>query len=157
MRMEFARFLFYFRLIFFDSFFFYQGQLGLGDTLSRPSFTTVMKDKSITKISCGLAHSMFYKKTGEIFVFGESISGQLGLESKGEVTVPSLLMKVESLAILLSGASQTNWSIHSHLNFPQSFQLSVTHLFLCLQRLRNETKLKIPRFVIYEIIKFSTD
>ena len=46
------------------------------------------------------------------------------------------------------------WSPDNHKYFSIKFKLEVELLYLCLKRIQNLAKLKIPKFVIYEIVKF---
>lgn len=54
------------------------GQLGVGDTLNRLSFTKVNFDISIKKISVGYYFSVAFAQNGLLFGFGYNKNGQLG-------------------------------------------------------------------------------
>ena len=75
-----------------------KGQLGLGDTTNRTSFTLVefMKDKFITSVVCGEYYSMVVAD-GQLYGTGENTYGQLGLgdvvNQKSFRPVPSMQYK----------------------------------------------------------------
>ena len=57
-----------------------KGQLGLGDTNTRTSFTQVTTGVSDAKqISCGNAHTFMLKNDGSLWACGDNSKGQLGL------------------------------------------------------------------------------
>jgi len=66
----------------------------------------VMEDKTIEKIACGSHHTIIYKSTKEIFVFGKNNEGQLGIAS-GTTTKPVLLMKDTELKTMCCGWDHT--------------------------------------------------
>lgn len=57
------------------------GQLGLGDFVNRstPTRITLLDNLGITRISCGLQHTVFASERGEVYVCGSNTYGQLGL------------------------------------------------------------------------------
>jgi alpha-tubulin suppressor-like RCC1 family protein len=57
------------------------GQLGLGDNVSRNTFTEVtgLRDKDIISIAAGLAHSLALSNDGKVYATGWNERGQLGL------------------------------------------------------------------------------
>jgi alpha-tubulin suppressor-like RCC1 family protein len=59
----------------------YSGQLGLGDTVSRTTFTQVTNIPSgtIKQIECGSSYSLILFEDGTILAAGDNYSGQLGL------------------------------------------------------------------------------
>ena len=87
------------------------GQLGLGDKRDRYIPTLLMKtgddiipslnlpvrdkvkDNTIRQIVCGGYHSLILKESGELFVFGYNVYGQLGLGDNKKRITPKLLMK----------------------------------------------------------------
>ena len=54
------------------------GQLGLGNTTNRSTFTKVNID-NVEKISCGRSHTFILKKDGTLYSAGNNQYGQLGL------------------------------------------------------------------------------
>eukprot|EP01091_Cochliopodium_minus_P008271 TRINITY_DN1844_c1_g1_i2.p1 TRINITY_DN1844_c1_g1~~TRINITY_DN1844_c1_g1_i2.p1 ORF type:complete len:312 (+),score=81.61 TRINITY_DN1844_c1_g1_i2:231-1166(+) len=68
-----------------------------------------MKDPSIKMISCGYYHTMIYKESGELFVFGSNEYGQLGigtLKNQKQPT-PLLLMKDETIKMIRLGGNHS--------------------------------------------------
>jgi alpha-tubulin suppressor-like RCC1 family protein len=72
------------------------GQLGLGDNVNRNVFTEVidLRDKNITSIILGDAHSLAFSSNGKIYATGRNSDGQLSLGDNNnrntfvEVTIP---------------------------------------------------------------------
>lgn len=64
------------------------GQLGLGDFVNRsiPTRIALLDNLGITKIDCGLQHTVFMSKHGEVFVCGSNAYGQLGLRGGYELS-----------------------------------------------------------------------
>ena len=60
------------------------GQLGHGEGVKQntPKQIATLKGVFINRISCGAAHSMAVSKTGNAFVWGSNIRGQLGYDPK---------------------------------------------------------------------------
>ena len=58
-----------------------KGQLGLGDTTDRTTFTQVTTniDNDVKQIACGFRHVIIIKNDGSVWGCGDNASGQLGL------------------------------------------------------------------------------
>jgi len=126
------------------------GQLGLGHSEHQHKPVLVLKDEQIEAISCGWSHTLIYKKTTELFIFGDNSVGQFGLGHTMNQNKPVLVMKDEPISILMSQRIDLSWSPQSHLHFPKPFQEAILALMLCSKRLN----VKVPKFVIFEIIKY---
>jgi len=120
------------------------GQLGLGDNKDRNKPTLLMNNKDIKMISCGSYHSMIYCNNGDLFIFG----------SESNKNKPTLLINDPSIININGISIDFEWSPDNHKYYSDSFKLEIKLLYLCLKRIQNLTQLKIPKFVIYEIIKF---
>ncbi|KAJ8319767.1 hypothetical protein KUTeg_001354 [Tegillarca granosa] len=74
------------------------GQLGIGSLepqyIYDPVHLQFFSDKSITDIGCGTHHSAAVTSTGQVYCWGDSSSGQCGID-KSEVTTP-YLVKIQS-------------------------------------------------------------
>ena len=90
------------------------GQLGLGlypGCVDSPIL--LMNDKSIKNIICGKLHTIIYKNTGDILVFGDNRYGQLGLDYQyndnidTDVNVPTLLMTDKIFRDIICGEYHT--------------------------------------------------
>ena len=57
----------------------HDGQLGLGHNENINIPTLLMNDESIKNIICGNQHTIIYKDSGDILIFGDNKYGQLGL------------------------------------------------------------------------------
>jgi alpha-tubulin suppressor-like RCC1 family protein len=60
------------------------GQLGLGDNVSRNTFTEItnLRDKNITAIAAGRFHSFALSNEGKVYAAGNNENGQLGLNDE---------------------------------------------------------------------------
>ena len=72
------------------------GQLGLGDTASRPTFTKVTTNinNDVKQIACGNGHTVILKNDGSVYSCGGNGSGQLGIGIGGANTNKSTFTKV---------------------------------------------------------------
>jgi len=114
--------------------------------------TVLMNDKNITNILCGVHHSMILKNNGELYVCGDNEYGQLGLGHKENVFKPTLLMTNKTIKFYNS--MPTQWTSENHKNCAPSFKQRIIAFVLFLKRNQMKTGLKIPKFVLFEIIKF---
>ena len=69
----------------------YFGQLGLGDFVSRQTFTVVsaLSDLVIVSVAAGFDHSAAVSADNRIFMWGRNDSGQLGIGSDDHTPVPT--------------------------------------------------------------------
>jgi alpha-tubulin suppressor-like RCC1 family protein len=126
----------------------YYGQLGLGDYIDRNVPTLVTIDKTIKKIECGRTYTITYRSTGDIFCVGKSDAiSAIYLRSNK----PTLLMIIRDL-ILFQSVVKT-WTIENYkfLSFVQ--QERIFTFYLCLKRKYLLTGSKVPKFIVYEILK----
>jgi len=91
------------------------GQLGLGDTGVRTKLqrVTALDHKNVVRVACGLQHTIFLGRGGEVWACGRGDSGQLGITEK----LPSagFLKETPQLVSKLKGAVQV--SCGDHHNF----------------------------------------
>jgi alpha-tubulin suppressor-like RCC1 family protein len=68
------------------------GQLGLGDKISRNTFTLVpsLNDKNITAIATRYVHSLALGSDGKVYATGNNLNGQLGLGTLIAIPLPKL-------------------------------------------------------------------
>ena len=78
---------------------------------------------------------------------------QLGLNHYLLESTPKLLMNNKDILIFLAGSVESDWSPEKHNYFSFSFRMSVLYLVLGLKRIHKTTKLKVPKFILFEIIK----
>ena len=62
-------------------------------------------------------------------------------------------MKDCNASIIINGEVTPDWSPQTHHLMEKSFRKSVVQFLLILKRNQKKTNLKIPKFVIYEILK----
>ena len=88
-------------------------------------------------------HITFFLKDGQI-------SG-----NEKTVKTPTKVFENKNLSIVLSKSSfNLSWEPQNHQFFFYSFKLSVKVLVCCLKVIQKNAGLKIPKFVLYEIIRF---
>ena len=65
-----------------------KGQLGLGDTTNRTTFTQVTTNinNDVKQVACGGAHTFILKNDGSVWGCGYNIYGQLGLSHTNDIT-----------------------------------------------------------------------
>eukprot|EP01091_Cochliopodium_minus_P004629 TRINITY_DN1451_c1_g3_i1.p1 TRINITY_DN1451_c1_g3~~TRINITY_DN1451_c1_g3_i1.p1 ORF type:complete len:406 (-),score=90.61 TRINITY_DN1451_c1_g3_i1:1221-2438(-) len=63
----------------------------------------IMKDPQIISICCGGNHNAIYKRNGDLFVFGNNIFGQLGINSKERKETPTLLLNDPNIKSISMG------------------------------------------------------
>jgi len=133
------------------------GQLGLeveqNDTVCK--LTKLMKDTNVKSICCRGDYSMILKNNGELYAFGDNTYGQLGLE-KDELNIhtPTLIL-TNSTINLQEQQIQIMWKHHNHIHYSTKFKQRIDTFMFFLKRNYMSTGLKIPKFVVFEIIKFT--
>ena len=142
------------------------GQLGLEDTKEKNELKLLMKDPEIKSIYCDAWYSMILKNNGDLFVFGDNSHNQLGIcfskcklkqDEWGKylyLDKPTLLMNDKNISIINTGTRQINWTHQQHKYFSLEFQQRIHTFLLFLKRNQMKTGLKIPKFVLFEIIKY---
>jgi len=116
----------------------------------------LMNDSKIRSIFSGAEHAMILKNNDELFVFGENSYCQLGLGTHTgyNLDIPKLLMKDQNIEIFGDNATYLEWSCKNHNSFSKEFQQRIHTFLLFLKRNQMKTGLKIPKFVLFEIIKY---
>ena len=121
---------------------------------------------------------MYQTESGEVFIFGKNADGQVGL-GNGNVNEPQLLMKDDSISILLGffytfffykpifilfffchklgGSRLGRWSHKHHVHYSEFFKRGVLAFVLVLKRVQKQYNLKIPKFVLFEILQNLTN
>jgi alpha-tubulin suppressor-like RCC1 family protein len=131
------------------------GQLGLGHYQNKNVPTlTIANDHTnpINQISCGDNHTIILKCNGEIYGFGENTYGQLGLNiDANKVNKPTLL--AENVRTIFGTRSVTEWKPENHFRCMDLFKQKILAFLLCHKRSYSNTSLRVPKFVLYEIIK----
>ena len=130
------------------------GQLGLGHNNNINKPTLLMQDPTIKSICCGSYYSMILKENGELFVFGGNSYGQLGFGHNNAINKPTLLMTNKSINFHQIQQTSIIWNHNNHTFYPKEFKERISTFTLYLKRNQVNTKLKIPKFVLFEIIKY---
>lgn len=107
--------------------------------------TLLMNDKNIKTIHCGSDYSIIYKNDGSLLYFGffnyDYNNGKILLNDPSIIRFNNQVIPFE-------------WSPVNHKYFSNKFHLQTLILYKCLNRIQSSKSIKIPKFVIYEIIKF---
>jgi len=128
------------------------GQLGLGHNKDTHTPQLLMRGEQIRQIACGAYHTIILKANCDVLVFGDNIYGQLGLGHNEDQNKPQLL---SIKATLLSGIKiYPEWSPKRHFMFLPSLQKSIYTFLLVHKRSSLRTRVKIPKFVLFEIFKW---
>ena len=128
--------------------------MGLENKLGKKQFDEpqlLMIDKEIIDISCGWHHSLILKRNGQLLGMGKNNLSQIRHQS--DLVKPFLIVEEESLKRI---SSFVVWSLEVHQSFPFSFRANVLCFVLSLKRKQKLTNLKVPKYIIYEIIKLTT-
>jgi len=130
-------------------------QLGLKHTkiISKP--TLLMIDPEIKSIHCNYYHSMILKNNGELLIFGRNEYGQLGIEDHNTCyDEPTLSMTNSTINLWEQIQTPILWHHRNHINYSKQFKQRIYTFLLFLKRNQVKTGLKIPKFLLFEIIKF---
>jgi len=125
----------------------HHGQLGLAYNIDVFKPTILMTNDNIEIISCYYDYSLIYMKDGSLLQFGSQCV------SKNKPNKPTWIGKYENLSLLYSESLIKNWTVEKHRNFPDSFKEGILTFMMYLRENRNKTGLRIPKFVLFEIIK----
>jgi X-linked retinitis pigmentosa GTPase regulator len=128
------------------------GQLGLGHNKNQNVPQLLMNDEGISQIACGYFHTTILKNNGDAYVFGNNGYGQLGLGHNENQNVPRLLMDNVSL-IANTIKKRERWNHLRHQFYGELFRQRILTFLLAHKRNQICTGLRIPKFVLFEIIK----
>ena len=114
---------------------------------------TIMSNKNIVSVQVSYQHTYIYLSNGDLYVFGATEGGQLSIKLEEDYVPEPFLLKNDPNILYFCGDIISVWTSEEHLLFPEIFKLEVLQLLFALKRLQKLTKIKIPKFVIFEIIK----
>lgn len=132
----------------------WEGQLGLQDNNNRYKPTLLVNDLNIKLTHCCMFHSVVYTQNGDLFTFGRNDMGQLGLGDNKNRHKPTFVLNDPSIIRINDKIMDFDWSPDSHKWYPNKFKDNIILLYKCLKQYKILTGVKIPKFIIYEIIKF---
>jgi len=117
--------------------------------------TLLMKDPNIQFVSINHQHSTIVKNNGDVFIIGNNKSGCL-IKSDTEkyLSFPTFAFTLPNIKLVSNSSQILMWSCENHKYFPLDFRVSIWAFLLCMKKHQIDTGIKIPRFVLYEIIKF---
>lgn len=81
------------------------GQLGLGDTFDRESFTNIELSNVIKSISCGVHHTLVLMTNGTIYSCGINRNGQLGLGNRENYITVLTKIDLSNIRYISCGAN----------------------------------------------------
>ena len=134
------------------------GQLGLNNFNIINTPTLLMNNIRIKNIICGPFHTILYKDNGDLLIFGKNCKYFFGAidtvdNDNADLNIPTLLMNDKKI-VSINGTSIFNkWSIENYRYLSIFEQQEIKTFYLCLKYIQNQTQLKIPKFIIYEILK----
>ena len=129
----------------------YHGQLGLGHNRDQNKPITLMQGIPIRQIACGGYHTVILQDNNDVLVFSGNDDGQLGLGHNRHQNKPITLM--HNVAQLHGYIPNSAWSPECHHQFSTTFRNRIRCFLLMHKRNQNNTGLKIPKFVLFEIFK----
>ena len=96
-------------------------------------------------------HTVIVNDNNDVLVFGYNHYGQLGLGHNDDQNKPVILM--HHVAQLQGHYVNNMWSSERHRQFSATFRNRIHCFLLIHKRNQNNTSLKIPKFVLFEIFK----
>jgi len=128
----------------------HSGQLGGKPTRDVVYPLLLLTSNDAKTISCGVDTSIIYLNNGELLGFGDDFQKDHKWE---EIVKPKLLIKDDNINFLDNALVERNWTSNKHNEFSESFKQRVLLFVLHLKRNQLKIGLKIPKFVLFEIIK----
>ena len=98
-----------------------------------------------------LMHTVIVKENNDVLVFGHNCDGQLGLGHNDRKNKPVTLM--QNVKQIEGYNVDIKWSSENHHQFSTTFRNRIHCFLLIHKRNQNNTGLKIPKFVLFEIFK----
>ena len=129
----------------------YFGQLGLNHNDDQNKPILLMQKIPIRQITCGNHHTIILQENSNVLVFGCNDDGQLGLGHYKSQNKPTKL--IQNVALLSGYCANPKWSSENHRQFGTTFRNRIHCFLLVHKRNQNNTGLKIPKFVLFEIFK----
>lgn len=102
----------------------------------------IFKKDDIKDLWCSDNNCVIIEDTGKLLI--------LGCDNR---YIPYIISEVKNLIFVLKTNVNIEWNLDRHLNYNIQFKNNTLFLLLLLKRFHKMTSIKIPRFVIYEIIK----
>ena len=109
-----------------------------------------MQGIPIRQIACGEYHTVILQGDNDVLIFGRN-NGRLGLGHNDKQNKPIRLM--QNVALLQGYIANSKWSSENHHQFSATFRNRIHCFLLIHKRNQNNTGLKIPKFVLFEIFK----
>jgi len=84
-----------------------QGQLGLGDNITRNIPTQITDLSNITEIVCGGYHTLFLDAFGNAYGCGNNGNGQLGINGYSNPNIPTPITDLSNISMIAAGIYHT--------------------------------------------------
>ena len=126
-------------------------ELGLGHNCNQNKPITLMQGIPIRQIACGGYHTVILQDNNDVLVFGRNDYGQLGLGHNNNQNKSVILM--QNVKQIEGYNVNIKWSSENHHQFSTAFRNRIHCFLLIHKRNQNSTRLKIPKFVLFEIFK----
>ena len=114
--------------------------------------TILMNDPSIKNIICKMNYTIIYKDNGDLLTCGYDGGESLSYRHYQKHNIKTLMQANNIKSI--NEIEVIRWSIDNFKYLCLNEQKRIEIFYLCLKYIQNLTKVKIPKFVIYEILKF---
>ena len=96
-------------------------------------------------------HTIILQDNNDVLIFGRNNNGRLGLGHNDNQNKPIRLM--QNVALLQGYIANSKWSSENHHQFSATFRNRIYYFLLVHKRNQNNTGLRIPKFVLFEIFK----
>ena len=100
-----------------------------------------MEGSNVKQVFCSTLKSYILKSDGSLVSYGEALNEKLIIHN------PSIKF--------FNQTEVTEWTPDTHCLFSTSFKSSVFGFVCCLKLVHKKNNLKIPKFILYEIVKFA--
>ena len=115
----------------------------------------LMNSPNIVSIHCAFQHTFIYLQNGDLYAFGDTSDGRLSRKFEHEYILRPFLLRNDPTILSFCGQVNVVWKAEHHLSFSLAFQQTIQQFVFSLKRIEKQTRLKIPKFVLFEIIKFT--
>ena len=105
----------------------------------------IMSDPKLKSVFCGYNGSFFLMQDGSLFFHGR-INEK---EYKNHLVISNNSIK------FINHMIDSEWTPESHHLFSEFFKISVLSFVCCLKVLNKKYKIKVPKYLIFMIVKFS--
>lgn len=130
------------------------GQLGLGYNKIGPNihYTLLMNDKNILSIDCFNNTSCIYLNNGDLYIFGDNKSRFFGLNDEKDIYIPTLLLNDKTIVQISNKRIIRNFNAQNYNLIYPYYKQYILILYKYIYIINIRYKIKIPKFIIFEIV-----